>query len=400
MLTIGAVKAAAPQARAYKLTDGGGMFLFVTPAGTKSWRLKYRWRGREKLLVLGRFPDMTLPAARGAREAARAKLEAGVDPSKRGADRMGGESFELVARAWHRHQLGRWSAAHGEDVLSSLERDVFPRMGGRSIRSIEPSELLDIVRAVEDRGCLETAGRLRQRLSAIFGFAIAGGKAEVDAAAQLGRAMTGGKLTIPHPALVTIADCRALLAAIAALDIAPSVLGAVQLLALTAVRLDAVRGMRWNEVEDLEGDAPVWRVPPARMKLSRAKKGEARFAHVVPLSPAAVAVLRAAQKSRAGSCAGSSALVFPGRLSARPIGEATLRDVHARAGGAGRHVPHGWRASFSTILNEELGEDWSAAIDAALAHAPKDKVEAAYNRAERLQRRRELMDRWGAMLCG
>lgn len=396
MLTIGAVKAAAPQARAYKLTDGGGMFLFVTPAGHKGWRLKYRWRGREKLLVLGTFPEMSLPAARGAREAARAKLEAGVDPAKRDD----GESFELVARAWHRHQLGRWSAAHGEDVLSSLERDVFPLIGARSIRSIEPSELLDIVRAVEDRGCLETAGRLRQRLSAIFGFAIAGGKADVDAAAQLGRAMTGGKLTTPHPALVTIADCRALLAAIAALDIAPAVLGAVQLLALTAVRLDAVRGMRWDELEDLDGEAPIWRVPPARMKLSRAKKGEARFAHLVPLSPAAVAVLRAAQKYASGSRATFSGLVFPGRDRARPIGEATLRDVHARAGGAGRHVPHGWRASFSTILNEELGEDWSAAIDAALAHTPKDKVEAAYNRAERLQRRRELMDRWGDMLCG
>lgn len=400
MLTIGAVKAAAPQARAYKLSDGGGMFLFVTPAGTKSWRLKYRWHGREKLLVLGRFPDMTLPAARGARETARAKLEAGVDPSRRRADRMGGDSFELVARAWHRHQLGRWSTAHGEDVLSSLERDVFPTIGSRPIRSIEPSELLDIVRAVEDRGCLETAGRLRQRLSAIYGFAIAGGKADADAAAQLGRAMTGGKLSTPHPALVTIAACRELLAAIAALEIAPAVLGAVQLLALTAVRLDAVRGMRWDEVEDLDGAAPIWRVPPARLKLSRAKKGEARFAHIVPLSPATVAVLRAAQKYASGSSGTFSGLVFPGRDRRRPIGAATLRDVHARAGGAGRHVPHGWRASFSTILNEELGEGWSAAIDAALAHSPKDKVEAAYNRAERLQRRRELMARWGEMLCG
>jgi integrase len=396
MLTIGAAKAAAPQARAYKLHDTGGLFLFVTPAGTKSWRLKYRWRGREKLLVLGRFPEMALPAARAAREAAKLQLLASVDPAQRKED---GHRFETVARAWHRHQKARWSRAHAEDVIASLVRDIFPAIGARPIGSIEPAELLELVRAVEARGCLESAGRLRQRLSAIFGFAIAEGMATTDPAAQLGRAMAGGKLATPHPALVSIAACRALLAACAALDVAPAVQRASLFLALTAVRLDAVRGMRWGEVEDLDGPAPSWRVPPARMKLSRAKKAEDRFAHLVPLSPAAVAVLRAAAADRRGSCDGND-LVFPGRDRARPIGAATLRELYVRAGHGGRHVPHGWRASFSTILNEELGEAWSAAIDAALAHSPKDKVEAAYNRAERLARRRELMNRWGDLLCG
>lgn len=392
MLTIGAVKAAAPQARAYKMTDGGGMYLFVTPAGAKSWRLKYRWRGREKLLVLGRWPDMALPSARTARELAKQQLLAGVDPGKK-ADR--GDSFESVARAWHAHQLERWSPAHAEDVLASLARDVFTAIGARPIGSIEPNELLELVRDVEARGCLESAGRLRQRLSAIFGFAIAEGHKTTDAAAQLGRAMKGGKLATPHPALVSIDDCRALLEECAGLAVAPAVLGASQLLALTAVRLDAVRGMEWDEISDLDGDEPIWRVPPERMKLSRAKKDEERFAHLVPLSSAAVDVLRAAARRRRGS-----ALVFPGRNPARPIGEATLRELYGRTSFAGRHVPHGWRASFSTILNEEMGELWSAAIDAALAHSAKDKVEAAYNRAQRLQRRRELMHRWGELLCG
>ena len=393
MLTIGAVKAAAPQARAYKLHDTGGLFLFVTPAGTKSWRLKYRFKGREKLLVLGRYPDIALQIARARREAAREKLAANVDPGAKKAD---GDRVDVVARAWHRHGCATWSPAHAEDVLSSLDRDVFPAIGARPISSIEPAELLELVRVVERRGCLESAGRLRQRLSAIFGFAIAEGHhVTTDPAAQLGRAMAGGKLTSPHPALVTVAECRQLLADVAALKPGAAVLGASQLLALTAVRLDAVRGMRWEEIEDLDGDAPLWRVPPARMKLSRAKKGEDRFAHLVPLSPAAVEVLRAAARRRRGSD-----LVFPGRDRARPIGEATLRDLYVRAGHAGRHVPHGWRASFSTILNEELGESWSAAIDAALAHSPKDKVEAAYNRADRLARRRELMERWAAMLTG
>lgn len=397
MLTIGAVKAAVPQARAYKMSDGGGLFLFVTPTGAKSWRLKYRWRGREKLLVIGRFPDVALPAARGAREIAKQQLAAGVDPGKR-SDR--GDSFEAIARAWHDHQRERWSPAHAEDVLASLVRDVFPAIGAQPIGSIEPNELLELVRDVEARGCLESAGRLRQRLSAIFGFAIAEGHKTTDAAAQLGRAMKGGKLSTPHPALLVIGDCRQLLTDCAKLKVAPAVLGASQLLALTAVRLDAVRGMEWSEITDLDGANPIWRVPPERMKLSRAKKGEARFAHLVPLSPAAVAVLRAAQKRGSGSSGTFSGLVFPGRDRARSIGEATLRDLYVRAGAAGRHVPHGWRASFSTILNEELGETWSAAIDAALAHSAKDKVEAAYNRAERLKRRRELMNRWGELLFG
>lgn len=394
MLTIGAVKAAAPGPRAQKLFDGGGLFLFVTPAGAKSWRLKYRWHGREKLLVLGRWPHMTLPAARAAREAARAKIDAGVDPGRRET----GADFESVARAWHRHQAPRWSTAHAGDVLASLERDVFPAIGAWPIGAIAAPELLDIVRAVEARGCLESAGRLRQRLSAIFGFAMAGALADSDPAAQLGRAMAGGKLAAPHPALTTIGECRQLLDDVAVLDAAPTVKAASLFLALTAVRLDAVRGMCWGEVEGLDGNMPLWRVPPERMKLSRAKKGEGRFAHLVPLSPAAVALLRAIGSWLRREDPG--ALVFPGRDRARPIGAGTLRELYVRAGHAGRHVPHGWRASFSTILNEELGEGWSAAIDAALAHSPKDKVEAAYNRAERLARRRELMERWGAMLCG
>lgn len=394
MLTIGAVKAAAPQARAYKLFDGGGLYLFVAPTGHKSWRLKYRWAGREKLIVLGSFPGMPLPAARALREEARARIAAGVDPARSGVDDQG-ETFEAIARSWHCHQQLRWSTGHAADVLASFERDVFPALGRRPIGAIGAPELLALVRAVENRGCLESAGRLRQRLSAVFGFAIAQGKVSADPAAQLGRAMAGGKLATPHPALLTIAGCRQLLAACDQLDVDAAVLGASRLLALTAVRLDAVRGMDWTEVTDLDRNAPLWRVPQARMKLSRAKKAEDRFAHLVPLSPPAAELLRAARQRSRGT-----GLVFPGRVPGQPIGAGTLRALYVRAGYAGQHVPHGWRASFSTILNEDLGEGWSAAIDAALAHSAKDKVEAAYNRAERLDRRRSLMERWGDLLCG
>jgi integrase len=172
-------------------------------------------------------------------------------------------------------------------------------------------------------------------------------------------------------------------------------------LALTAVRLEAVRGMRWDEIEDLDGHAPLWRVPPARMKLKKAKKEDARFAHLVPLSDAAVAILRQAARENGYDTHSPQAedLVFPGRDHGRPIGEGAIGALYDRAGFSGRHVPHGWRSSFSTILNETLGPDARADIDRALAHTPKDKVEAAYNRAELLDRRRMLFARWGELLA-
>ncbi|WP_370189221.1 tyrosine-type recombinase/integrase [Qipengyuania sp.] len=391
MLTNAAAKAAGAQSRAYKLHDQGGMHLLVRPTGTKSWQLKYRWRGREKLLTIGQFPEINVARARILQAQAKEQLEQGVDPSRaqRSAD-----SFEQLARGWHRHHRASWSQTHAADVLASLERDVFPELGARPIGAVQPRELLDIVRLVERRGCLETAGRLRQRLSAIFGFGIAEGLCEDDPAAQLGRAMKKGKLSVPHPALTSIDDCRALLAACEVDRGAAVSIMASRFLALTAVRLAAVRGMRWTEV-DLE--ARIWTVPAERMKLSKPKKGEERFDHVVPLSEEALWILRGVRPASIGGEPQVDRLVFPGRSSG-PIGEGTLRELYNRAGFAGRHVPHGWRSSFSTILNEDLGPEWRTDIDRALAHSPKDKVEAAYNRAQLLDRRRVIFDRWGELL--
>lgn len=394
MITNAAAQAAGAQTRAYKIHDQGGMHLLVRPTGSKSWQQKYRWRGREKLLTFGQFPEVSVPRARILQAEAKDALDRGIDPASIRDQDDSRASFEAVAREWHNHNLARWSFAHAGDVMAGLQRDVFPAIGARDIGAIGAPDLLRIVRKVEARSCLETAGRLRQRLSAVFGFAIAEGKIETDPAAQLGRAMVGGKLSHPHPALTDIGDCRALLKACERAGGAPAALLANRFLALTAVRLEAVRGMRWDEVDDIESSAPVWRVPAARMKLSRAKKEEDRYDHIVPLGPAAVRILRDArdQFPDAGE------LVFRGRGKNRPIGAGALRDLTIRAGYAGRHVPHGWRSSFSTILNETLGEEWRSAIDLALAHSPKDKVEAAYNRAQLLGRRRDLMVKWGEML--
>ncbi|WP_375291225.1 tyrosine-type recombinase/integrase [Qipengyuania sp.] len=399
MLTIAAVKAAGAQSRATKLFDGGGLFLFVTPAGTKSWRLKYRVKGREKLLVLGRFPAMSLQQARGAREAAKEQLGRGVDP---GADTPVALSFEQLAREWHQHGRSAWSPVHADEVLASLERDVFPRIGKKAPGAIEPMECLAILQELEQRGCIASARRLRHRLSAIFRFGRPRGVAN-DPAEGLRESMRPLPLTKPMAALTSIKDCRDLLTAAEIAGARPVTVLASRFLALTAVRLEAVRGMRWEEV-DLA--ARIWTVPAARMKLGRAKKGDSRFDHIVPLSDAAIEVLKRAALDINGcayddlhsSNANLHGLVFPGRGGAMPIAEGAIRELYQRAGFGGRHVPHGWRASFSTILNEDLGRDWRTDIDEALAHTTKGAVEGAYNRAQLLERRRTVFDRWGELL--
>lgn len=405
MITNAAAKAAGAQARAYKLHDQGGLHLLVRPTGSKSWQLKYRWHGREKLLTLGQFPEVNVGRARILQAEAKEQLAAGVDPGRKAA---AADTLEQLARLWYRANLPGWSPAHAEDVLGSLERDVFPELGTIPAGSITPPQLLAAIEAIAGRGCSASAHRVRQRLAEIYAFGRARGLVTGNPAADLGAAMLAPPPARPHAALTSIEECRQLLAACERDTGRAETIAASAFLAFTAVRLAAVRGMVWEEV-DLA--ARTWTVPAARMKLSRAKKDDARFDHVVPLSDQALSTLRAVReicgrdpqfRSRSPTSkegAKINSLVFPGR-DGGPIAAGAIRELYERAGFGGRHVPHGWRASFSTILNEELGPGWRFDIDAALGHAGKGKVEAAYNRSAQLARRRELFDRWGALLAG
>jgi integrase len=393
MLTNAAAKAAGAQARAYKLHDQGGLHLLVRPTGSKSWQLKYRWHGREKLLTLGQFPEVNVNRARILQAEAREQLAAGVDPgrAKRG-DAAAGGTLEQLSRLWYKTNLPGWSPAHAGDVLASLERDVFPELGTIPAGSVTAPQLLGAIEAIAQRGCRTSAHRVRQRLAEIFAFGRAKGLVSGNPAADLGAAMLSPPPARPHAALTAIADCRALLAACDRDGGRIETIAASEFLALTAVRLAAVRGMIWAEV-DLA--ARTWTVPAARMKLGRDKKADARFDHIVPLSAAAMQALEGLRSAH--RMWDPQQLVFPGR-GGGPIAAGAIRELYDRAGFAGRHVPHGWRASFSTILNEELGPEWRFDIDAALGHAGKGKVEAAYNRSAQLARRRELFDHWGALL--
>ncbi len=389
MLTNAAVKAARPRAAAYKLADQRGLHLYVAPTALKSWRWRFRVDGREQLLTIGSWPEVSLDAARVRCDQAREQLGRGEDPRQaRGDVDAQVRAFEYVSRRWHAHMLPRWTAVHAADVLASLERDVFPAIGAMPIAAITTPVVLNALRSVEERGRLETARRVRQRISAVFTFAIAEGIADHDPAAIVARALTPPAPARHQPALLDIAGARELLAAADRVDASASIKLASRFLALTAVRLAAVRGARWSEIEDLDGGAPVWRVPAGRMKLKAAKKADEKNDHVVPLTPAAVELLRTLRTSSEGS-----ALIFPGRAPGRPIGEAAIGALYDRAGFAGRHVPHGWRATFSTVMNE--GGDFAGdLIERALAHAAKDKVKAAYDRSEHQVQLRRLFEAW------
>ena len=391
MLTDAKVRNARPTATPQKLSDGKGLYLHITPAGSKLWRWRYMWEGREKLLSLGRYPALSLADARSARDAARVLLDGGKDPSvakQEAAAAAPGRTFEVIARQWHDQQKVIWTAKHSQNVLDSLEA-VFPDLGSLDISAITPPQVLSALRKIEDRGAIETAKRTRQRISAIFVFAIASGLCEQDPAAVIGKALK--PLIKGHqPAVIDLNEARDVLRIVEATPSYPVTKLALRFLALTAVRPGELRGARWTEFapDPLSLDEPErqvqWVIPAERMKMKRE--------HVVPLSRQAVAVLRAVRPfSRTD-------LVFPMSTRAtKPISENALGYLLNRAGYYRRHVPHGWRATFSSVMNERFPAD-RAVIDLMLAHINKDRTEAVYNRAQFMDRRRELAQAWADLL--
>ena len=402
-MTDTAARKAKAKDRDYKLYDALGLFLLVRANGSKLWRCRYRFADKERVLSFGPYPGVSLAQARAKREAALAQLREGMDPSiERKRDKIKSrvtaeQTFEAVSRRWYELQRGRWTETHSADVIRSLERDVFPALGGLPITMIDAPILLDTLRKVEARGSIETAHRLRQRVGAIFDMAESEAITVANPAKVIVKALKPMPKKKRQPAITEIEPLRELLATVEGSGAYPLTLYASRFLALTAQRPGTVRRARWEDMR-LHGPEPVWHIPAEQMKLDLDKKGEAAFDHVVPLAPAAVETLQAAAQ-----LSGNCKLVFPGQRHAHiPLSENAIGYLYNRCGYQGRHVPHGWRAAFSTIMNEwakhEGRADDRAVIDLMLAHVPENKVEAAYNRAEFMPRRRELAERWAAML--
>ena len=386
-LTDPAIRNAKPRERPYKLGDAGGLFLLVTPAGAKWWRLKYRFGGKAKLLSLGVYPEVGLKQARAKRDEDRKRLAAGIDPSMarkaEKAARGGEDSLEAVAREWHAKYAPLWVPSHAEKIIRRLERDVFPWLGARPVGAVTAPELLTALRRIESRGALELAHRAHQNLGRVFHYAIATGRAERNPAADIRGALPPGKGK-HHAAITEPKAIGGLLRAIDGYQGSCITQCALRLAPLTFVRPGELRKAEWSEI-DLE--AAEWRIPAERMKM--------RAIHIVPLSDQALASLRELHP-----LTGSGHYVFPGlRTPSRPMSENTVNAALRRLGYAKDEMTgHGFRSMASTLLNEQ---GWHRdAIERQLAHGERDAVRAAYNYAEHLPERRRMMQAWADYLAG
>jgi integrase len=391
MLTDVAVRKAKAAEKPYKMADGLGLYLLVTTTGVRSWRMDYRFNNKRRTITFGLYPDVPIVDARKKREAARKQLDDGIDPGAEVEPPPPVSNFESVAREWHTLSLSRWKPSHAVSVMSQMEQDVFPVLGAKAIDTITAPMVLAALRRIEARGAIDTARRLRQRISAVFVYGIAIGICINDPAAIIMRAMAPMKVAGLRPALTTIEEARQIIADCDAADGTANIKLAMRLLALTSVRPGELVGAAWGEFEGLDGDAPLWRIPKERMK------GElgAQFEHWVPLSVQAVATIKAVPRK--------GALLFPNRRSPLlPMTGDALSALLARAGYRGRHVPHGWRSTFSTLMNQVVERQGRiedrAIIDLMLAHTPRSGVEHLYNRYAYMDRRREIAQAWADIL--
>ena len=380
-----AIKKAKPEAKTYKLTDGGGLYLLVKEAG-KYWRLDYRHGDKRKTLALGVYPDVTLARAREKRDEAKKLLADGIDPGelKRATKTQNAEratnSFEAVAREWYAKHAPGWAAGHSDKVIRRLERDVFPWIGGKPIADLAAPDVLAVLRRIESRGVLETAHRAQQNCGQVFRYAVATGRAVRDPTADLRGALPPWK----KANFASITDPRAvgeLLRAIDGFKGSLPVACALRLAPLLFVRPGELRAAKWA---DFDLDAGEWRYLVSKTKTE----------HVVPLAPQALAILRELHP-----LSGHRAHVFPGRDPTKPMSDAAINAALRRMGYDTKTeiTGHGFRAMARTIIHEELGFK-PEVIEHQLAHRVPDSLGTAYNRTKFLKDRRAMMDAWANYL--
>lgn len=364
-----------PTAGRKKYADGHGLVLLVSFTGLKTWYLRKRVAGKEQMLTLGTYPAIGLADARRAAESLSTRLAKGITAREEVKPVV---TFGEVAAEWQKLQLSQRSPAYVKDIGQRLERHILPFLEGRPITEITPREILDVLKRVTDAGTVETARRLRQYISRIFRFAVVTERAEHDPATSLSEALPSPKRG-RMAARTTPAEVKAVFRACQYYAGASTVRNALLFQALTAARPGMVNAAEWSEM-DL--DSAVWTIQADKMKMRREFR--------VPLSTPALAII---QEQTAIS--GGHQYVFEGRDRSRPLSGNTMRQA-LRSMGFEDHVPHGWRAAFSSICNE-YGHRPDA-IELCLAHEQRDKVRAAYNRSELWDERRALMDWWGRFL--
>jgi integrase len=336
------IRTAKPKEKSYKLSDVDGLYLLVNVNGGKWWRFKYRYEGKEKLLSLGTYPEISLADARQRRDEARRQVAHGIDPgavrkAQKHAETEEKETFEVIAREWHSKFTPTWTVGHATTIMSRLERDLFPWIGKRPISEIKAPELLSVLRRVESRGALESAHRIRTIAGQVLRYAVATGRAEQDPSADLKGALPQPKET-HHAAITAPKEVAPLLRAIDGYQGHFVVKCALRLAPMFFVRPGELRQAEWSE---MNLDEAVWNIPAEKMKMHQP--------HMVPLCRQAVGILTELKE-----LTGASKYVFPsGRSFARPMSNNAILAALRRMGyDTATMTGHGFRAMARTILDE------------------------------------------------
>ncbi|MGE0806355.1 MAG: tyrosine-type recombinase/integrase [Burkholderiaceae bacterium] len=372
-----------------RLADFGGLYLEVSPQ-SKRWFWKYRYQGKEKRLAIGVYPAVGLKEARDRRDAARNALKTGADPvaekqtRKAEESRRAANTFEAVATLWYEHWKGAQSERHATYVLRRLKADVYPEIGDRPIDESGTRELVSMAEKIQEREAMELARRSLQYCGQVFRYAVARDIVSRNPVADVKPRDVLKPRERSNYARVGMKEIPELLRKIESYSGSPLTRLAMKLMALTFPRTGELIGARWDEFEDLDGDAPLWRIPAARMKMNTE--------HLIPLSRQAVEVIACLYELR-----GLSGLVFPGeRERDRPMSNNTILKALERMGFKGRMTGHGFRGVASTELHEMgFPHEW---IELQLAHQERDQVSAAYNHASYLSQRRQMLQAWADRL--
>lgn len=388
-LTDTAIRTLKPAEKATKYFDGGGLYLEVAPSGGKWWRLKYRFQGKEKRISFGVYPTIGLKEARERREEAKKLIAQGIDPSaqrqaiKASFTSAAADSFEVVTREWFDKHVVNLAPSYAKKVRSLFERQIFPVVGAKPIAEVEPTDILDAARRVEQTGAIETAHRLIQICGQVFRYAIATGRTKYDVSTGLHAALP--KVNVKHMAALT--DKKRIGQLLRAIDAYGGFFPmrcALRLAPLLFVRPGELQKAEWAEF-DLT--AKEWRLPASKMKM--------RQRHIVPLSRQALSILAELQPYT-----GNGRFLFPSiRTDTKPISiESMLVAIRSMGFTKDEMTMHGFRGMASTLLNEMgYNRDW---IERQLAHGERDHVRAAYNYAEHLPERRRMMQKWADYLDG
>ena len=383
-LTATTIKTCKPKDKAYKLTDGGGLYLLVSPSGGKWWRFDYRFQSKRKTLSMGVYPAISLKDARDRRDEAKKQLANGIDPAMVRKSQKHQQSqpntFEAVAREWHAKFKPGWSDSHANRLLRLLERDIFPWLGSMPVSDVSSPLLLQTIRRIETRS-LDTAHRAMQNCGQVFRYAIATGRQQNDPTHALKGAIPPIRdnhfASITHPEQI-----GPLLRAIEGYKGEFITQSALRLGPLVFVRPGELRHAEWSEINLEIGE---WRIPSEKMKMGQP--------HIVPLARQSIVLLTDLQP-----LTGTGKYLFPSvRSLDRPISENTINAALRRLGYTKDEMTgHGFRSMASTLLNEQ---GWNRDhIERQLAHAERNKIRAAYNYADYLPERRKMMQAWADYL--